>query len=457
MAMSTDQWREQAREHLMPHFTRASVWRSPELPVIVRGDGCYVYDDRGNRFLDGLAGLLCVNIGHGRRDIPAAASKQMETLAYSPVWSAAHPAAVEAAELITGLAPGDLDTVFFVSSGSEAVESAMKFARQYHRSHGEPERTKFIAREMSYHGTTLGALSLTGVPGYREPFLPLLPGVFHVPNTLGAEVPAGGSARDLPCVAAIEEVIEREGAGTIAALFAEPVQNGRGALVAPAGYWQALREICDTHGILLVADEVINAFGRLGTWFGVEREGVLPDLLTFAKGSTSGYAPLGGLLVRRPLVDQVFSGADGVFTHGATWGGHPVSTAVATANIMALRNEGVLANVVEHAPRFSAGLQDLASRHQSVREVRGTGYFYAIELMGDRDSGRELTTEQSLALLREVMPTAMRKVGLITRPDDRGATMLLLSPPLIADGTVLEELLGMVDAVLTETDRYTHG
>jgi len=455
--MSTDQLREQAREHLMPHFTRASVWKSPELPVIVRGDGCYVYDDHGNRFLDGLAGLFCVNIGHGRSDIPAAASKQMETLAYAPVWSAAHPAAVEAAELIAGLAPGDLDTVFFVSSGSEAVESAMKFARQYHRAHGEPERTKFIAREMSYHGTTLGALSLTGVPGYREPFLPLLPGVFHVPNTLGAEVAPGGSVRDLACVSAIEEVIEREGAGTIAALFAEPVQNGRGALVAPGGYWQALREICDTHGILLVADEVINGFGRLGTWFGVEREGVLPDLLTFAKGSTSGYAPLGGLLVRRPLAEQVFSGADGVFTHGATWGGHPVSTAVATANIMALRNEGVLANVEEHASRFSAGLQELVSGHQSVREVRGAGYFYAIELMADRDSGRELTTEQSLPLLREVMPTAMRKVGLIARPDDRGATMLLVSPPLIADGAVLEELLSMVDAVLTETDRYTHG
>ncbi len=448
--------RKEAREHLVPHFTRSSVWQSEELPVIVRGEGCYVYDDSGRRYLDGLAGLFCVNIGHGRTDIPAAAAKQMEQLAYSPVWSAAHPAAVEAAVLITELAPGDLDTVFFVSSGSEAVESAIKFARQYHRRRGEPLRTKFIAREFSYHGTTMGALSLTGVPGYRAPFGPLLDGVFHVPNTLGATVPAGGSVRDLPCIADIEELLEREGPDTFAAIFAEPVQNGRGALVPPEGYWQELRAICDRYGILLVADEVINAFGRLGHWFGVERFDVLPDLLTFAKGSTSAYAPLGGLLVRRPVAEAVLGGDDGIFTHGATWGGHPVATAVARANILALRGEGVLENVQEHAPRLERGLQSLVAAHPSVKEVRGTGYFYAIELTADRDGGRELTDEQSLALLRQVMPTAMRKVGLITRPDDRGATMLLVSPPLIADGAVIDELLVMVDAVLTETDRYTH-
>lgn len=440
----------------MPHFTRSSVWQSPELPVIVRGEGCYIYDDRGRRFVDGLAGLFCVNIGHGRSDIPAVAAKQMEQLAYAPVWSQAHPAAVEAATLVTELAPGDLDAVFFVSSGSEAVESAIKFSRQYHYQRGEPQRTKFIAREFSYHGTTMGALSLTGIPGYRAPFGPLLEGVFHVPNTLGATVPPGGSAKDLACIQAIEEVLEREGPETFAAIFAEPVQNGRGALVAPDGYWQELRAICDRYGILLVADEVINAFGRLGTWFGVERYGVQPDLLTFAKGSTSGYAPLGGLLVRRPLADVLFGGSDGIFTHGATWGGHPVSTAVAVANISALRNENVLGNVQENAPHFAASLHQMVASHPSVKEVRGTGYFYAIEFMADRDSGQELSQEQSLTLLRQVLPTAMRKVGLITRPDDRGATMLLLSPPLIADRALIDELMGMVDAVLSEADRFTH-
>ncbi len=449
--------REAARAHLVPHFTRASAWQSPDLPVIVRGEGCYVYDDQGRRFLDGLSGLFCVNIGHGRSDIAAAAAKQMETLAYATNWSAAHPASIEAASLIAGLAPGDLDAVFFVSSGSEAVESAIKFARQYHRTQGQPGRTKIISREMSYHGTTMGALSVTGLPSYREPFEPLLPGVFHVPNTLGATVPPGGSARDLACVEAIEEVIEREGADTIAAIFAEPVQNGRGALVPPEGYWAELRAICDRHGILLVADEVINSFGRLGRWFGVEREGVVPDLLTFAKGSTSGYAPLGGLIARRPLVDRLFEAPDGMFSHGATWGGHPVSTTVAIANIHALADEHVLDNVQANAPRLAAGLNELVGRHRVLKEVRGTGYFYALELMADSETGRELTHDQSTSLLRSVLPAAMRKVNLLTRPDDRGATMLVLAPPLIADAAVVDELLGQVDAVLDEAGRFVNG
>ncbi len=449
--------REAARAHLVPHFTRASAWQSPDLPVIVRGEGCYVYDDQGRRFLDGLSGLFCVNIGHGRSDIAAAAAKQMEPLAYATNWSAAHPASIEAASLIAGLAPGDLDAVFFVSSGSEAVESAIKFARQYHRSQGQAGRTKIISREMSYHGTTMGALSVTGLPSYREPFEPLLPGVFHVPNTLGATVPPGGSARDLACVEAIEEVIEREGADTIAAIFAEPVQNGRGALVPPEGYWAELRAICDRHGILLVADEVINSFGRLGRWFGVEREGVVPDLLTFAKGSTSGYAPLGGLIARRPLVDRLFEAPDGMFSHGATWGGHPVSTTVAIANIHALADEHVLDNVQANAPRLAAGLNELVGRHRVLKEVRGTGYFYALELMADSETGRELTHDQSTSLLRSVLPAAMRKVNLLTRPDDRGATMLVLAPPLIADAAVVDELLGQVDAVLDEAGRFVNG
>lgn len=446
--------RRQAQRHLMPHFTGGTTWRSPDLPVLVRGEGCYVYDDRGNRFLDGLSGLFCVNIGHGRSDIAAAAAKQMETLAFATNWSAVHPPSAEAAALIAELAPGDLDTVFFVSSGSEAVESAIKFTRQYHRAQGQPGRTKILARNMAYHGTTMGALSVTGISKYRDAFEPLLPGVFHVPNTLGCSVPDGGSVRDLPCLQAIEEVIEREGADTIAAIFAEPVQNGGGALVPPPGYWAELRALCDRTGILLVADEVINAFGRLGEWFGVNREGVVPDLLTFAKGSTSGYAPMGGLLVRRPLAEAVFAGPDGTFTHGATWGGHPVSTAVAVANITALRAERVPENVRNLGPVLSAGLQEIVQRHPTLREARGTGYFYALEFVADRDGARELSAEQSARILREVLPAAMRRVGLLTRPDDRGATMLILAPPLVADRAIIDQLLEQTDAVVGDVDHF---
>lgn len=447
--------RARAQRHLLPHFTRGQAWRSETLPLIVRGEGCYLYDDAGNRFLDGLAGLFCVNVGHGRTDIPAAATKQMEQLAYWTNWGAAHPASVDAATMIAEVAPADLDVTFFVNSGSEAVESAIKFARQYHRSQGDPARTKIIARDMAYHGTTLGALAVTGIPKFQEPFGPLMPGVLRVPHTLGERVPEGGTAADLPSVRAIRETIEREGADTIAAVFAEPVQNSRGALVPPDGYWQQLRAICDEHGILLVADEVICGFGRLGEWFGSTKLDVVPDLITFAKGATSGYAPLGGVLIRSPLVDAMLDSPEaGMFSHGATWGGHPVSTAVAVANLTALRDEDVPGNVRALEPHFQQGLDRIRDAHACVEEWRGTGFFYAIELTGDRDTGRALTAEQSTALVRDVMPRAMREVDLITRPDDRGATMLMLSPPLVADRVVLDDLLDKVDAVLAAVDGY---
>lgn len=447
--------RANAQKHLFPHFTRGAVWNDADLPVIVRGEGSYLYDDKGQRFLDGLAGLFCVNMGHGRSDIPAAATKQMEQLAYWSNWSAAHPASVEAATLIAGLAPGDLETVFFVNSGSEAVESAIKFARQYHVSQGHPERTKIISRDMSYHGTTLGALAVTGIPKLKAPFGRLMPDVLHVPHTLGETVPAGGTAADLPSVKALVAAIEAEGPETIAALFVEPVQNSRGALVPPEGYYPELRSICDRYGILMVSDEVICAYGRLGEWFGSAKYGVTPDLLTFAKGSTSGYAPLGGVLIREELAKGLLeSPLAGVFTHGSTWGGHPVSTAVAVANITAMRDEDVLGNVRRLEPHFQAGLNQIRDTHPSIREWRGTGFFYAIEFTGDRNTGRELTEQQGIELVREVMPRAMREVNLITRPDDRGATMMMLSPPLVADQDVLDELLAGIDAVVTAVDAH---
>ena len=451
---STDM-RSLAQQHLFPHFTRGQAWRDPGLLVIVRGEGCYLYDDHGKRYLDGLSGLFCVNMGHGRSDIAAAASKQLEQLAYWPNWSAAHPAAIEAATLISDLAPGDLNRVFFVNSGSEAVESAIKFARQFHASQGQSERTKILSRDMSYHGTTLGALAVTGIPKYKAAFGPLMPGVRHFPHTLGESIPEGGTATDLPSIQKLLEIIAEEGSETIAALFAEPVQNSRGALVPPEGYWQELRAICDRYGILLVADEVICGFGRLGEWFGSTKFGVVPDLLTFAKGSTSGYAPLGGLIIREELAETLLdSQSAGIFMHGSTWGGHPVSTAVAVANITAMRDEGVLKNVRKLEPFLQAGLDKIVESHPSIREWRGTGFFYALEFTGNRHTGRELTQQQELDLVREVMPKAMRAVNFMTRPDDRGATLLMISPPLVADRTVLEELLASVDAVAAAVDTY---
>ncbi|WP_406071832.1 aspartate aminotransferase family protein [Streptomyces sp. NBC_01020] len=450
-------FRARAQRHLGQHFTRQDVWQSDELPVFVRGEGCYLYDEQGRRFLDGLAGLFCVNMGHSRGDIVTAATRQMETLAYSTNWGAAHPPAVEAASLIAELAPGDLDVTWFVNSGSEAVETAIKFARQYHRSQGHSERTKIISRDMSYHGVTLGALSVTGLPKIRDPFLPLLPGIRHVPNTLGHTGDCG-PADELECVRAIEAAILEEGPETVAAVFAEPVQNGRGALVPPDGYWRELRRICDRYGVLLVADEVICSFGRLGHWFGSGYFGVVPDMITFAKGSTSGYAPLGGMIAREPLVRGLYEApGGGTFTHGATWGGHPVSTAVAVANITAMRDEKVLENVGGLGPELRAGLDEIKRRHRVVKDVRGMGFFYAVEFTADRDSGRELSPEQSQKVLREVLPQAFRKTGVILRPDDRGATMLMISPPLVADREVLDELLAAVDVMVGDVEKSVIG
>ncbi|WP_370937348.1 aspartate aminotransferase family protein [Amycolatopsis sp. cg13] len=450
--MNVTELRATARRHLGPHFTRKDTWQS-EFPVFVRGEGSYLIDTEGRRHLDGLAGLFCVNMGHGRADIAKAAAEQVGTLAYASNWGSAHPPSIEAARIIADLAPGDLGTTFFVNSGSEAVETALKFVRQYHRSQGAPERTKIISREMAYHGTTMGALSVTGLPKIKEPFGPLLPGIRHVPNTLGFTGDCG-PADQLDCVRAIEAVILEEGPETVAAVFAEPVQNGRGALVPPEGYWPALRALCDKYGILLVSDEVICSFGRLGHFFGHGLTGVVPDLITFAKGSTSGYAPLGGVIVREQLVTELYdSPKGGVFTHGATWGGHPVSTAIAVANISAMRDEKVPEHVLSEGPKLQAALESLKDAHRCVKDVRGTGFFYAIELMADRDGGRELTNEESLTVLREVLPESFRRTGVILRGDDRGATMLMISPPLVADTDVLDELLHGVDGMLTDVEK----
>ena len=441
--------RERAQRHLVPHFTRGDAWRADDLVVIDRGEGCYVWDADGNRYLDALAGLFCTNLGHGRSDLTAAAAKQMDKLAFYSNWGFAHPSSIEAASMIAGVAPGDLDRVFFVNSGSEAVESALKFARCYHLANGDEQRHKVIARSWAYHGTSLGALALTGIPNLRDPFLPMLAGpVRHVPNTLGCQLEPGQSAAELACVTAIEEAIEAEGPETVAMVIAEPVQNGRGALVPPEGYWRELRRICDAHGVLLCADEVINSFGRLGHWFGSERFGAAPDMITFAKGVTSAYVPLGGLVVRDSLVERVWDSPLAMYVHGSTFGGHPVSTAVAAANMTALRDENVMAGVLRNEDRLATGLRDLMAAHACVKDVRGTGYFYAVEMMRDRDSGTDLTeAEFSKLLPGGVLERFVREARVLVRPDSRGAAMLMISPPLVADAEVIDDLLSRVDQV----------
>src|SRR5215211_2108133 len=287
---------DKARRHLWMHFTRMGAYdEHHEIPILVRGEGCYVWDEQGDRLLDGLSSLFCVNAGHGRAELGEAAAKQAKELGFYTNWSHAHPPAIELASRIAELAPGDLNRVFFTSGGSEAVESAWKLVRAYYKEKGEAQRTKIIARETAYHGTSLGALAITGITPLRTPFEPLTPGSCHVPNTNSYRWP-----EDRDPLWAAEQLahrIEFEGPETVAAVILEPVQNSGGCFVPQDGYFQRVREICDRHGVLLISDEVICSWGRLGHYFGSERYGYEPDILTTAKGLTSAYAPMGALIV----------------------------------------------------------------------------------------------------------------------------------------------------------------
>jgi adenosylmethionine-8-amino-7-oxononanoate aminotransferase len=370
-------------ENLMLHFTPyAEDWS--KLPVIVSGEGCYVTDDRGNRYIDGLAGLFTTQVGHGRTELAEVAARQMKELGFFPNWSFQHPRSLELARKISEIAPGDLNSTFFVSSGSEAVETVIKLARQYHKANGEATRYKFISRRIAYHGTTMGALSVTGLPSFKAPFEPLLQGFMHVPNT--QQDPEGAAD-------AIEEAIEFGPPETVAAVILEPVQNAGGCLVPPPNYWRRVREICDRHGVLLVSDAVICAFGRLGEWFGIERFDVVPDMMSFAKGVTSGYLPMGGVVVNDKMSETLRQHAP-MFMHGSTFGGHPVSAAVASENIRIIEREKLLENVRNLEGYFEGELRRLAERHPVVKEIRGMGFFWAVEVNAERADGTPLEGDE---------------------------------------------------------------
>lgn len=444
---------ELAEGNLWLHFTRTSDWRGddPSVPVLVRGEGCHLWDANGKRYVDGLSALFCAQLGYDQPTLVEAARHQMETLPFATNWAYAHEPAIELARLIAERFPGDLDHVFFVNSGSEAVESAMKLAIQYHRSRGE-DRWKFISRNYAYHGTSFGALGMTGLAGLRKPFEPLRPGHFHAPNTneYRCRTSLACPPCDLSCARSIEQIVLAEGPDQIAAIFVEPVQNAGGCFMPPEGYLDEVRRICDEYGILMVSDEVICAFGRLGTWTGAERFGYLPDVITFAKGVTSAYAPLGGVAFRRHIGVELGRERTSMFLHGSTWGGHPVACAVGVANIRAFEDQGVLDNVNANGPWLGEQLHALRAKHEMIGDVRGTGYFWALELVKDREHKVMFDAEETERLLRGFLSKRLLELGLICRADDRDEPVIQLSPPLIADREVLGEILAIVDTVLTE-------
>jgi adenosylmethionine-8-amino-7-oxononanoate aminotransferase len=443
---------EKAKRHLWLHFTRMSSYAHADMQVIVRGEGQYVYDQNGKRYLDGLAGLFVSQIGHGRTEVAEAGARQASELAYFPLWSYAHPQAIELADRLAAMAPGQLNRVFFTSSGSEAVESAWKLAKQYFKSIGQPSRYKVLSRSIAYHGTSMGALAITGLPGIKEPFEPLPAGGVRVPNTNFYRAPAfvadDEAAFGVWAADEIERAIEQEGPDSVAAVFLEPVQNSGGCFPPPPGYLQRVREICDRHGVLLVSDEVICAFGRLGHYFGCDRYGYEPDIITFAKGVTSGYAPLGGMMVADRLMEP-FNAGHASFLHGVTFAGHPVSCAVAMANLDVFEKEDLLGNVRANEDAFRATLGKLNDL-PIVGNVRGAGYFYGIELVKDKATKTTFDDDESERLLRGFLSHALFDAGLICRADDRGDPVIQLSPPLTCTQEHFDEMEQILRTVLTE-------
>jgi adenosylmethionine-8-amino-7-oxononanoate aminotransferase len=488
---STRDLQQAAKEHLWMHFTRMGGFGVEDVPIIVRGDGCYLEDANGKRYLDALAGLFSVNIGYSfGEEIGQAALEQMRELPFYTNWSYAHPRAIELAEEVASLAPGDLNRVFFCSGGSEAVESAWKLARQYYAARGEkslrglvtpgaragaqepevdhdalvaaaagarPRRYKAIARHIAYHGTTLGALSINGIPAIRTPFEPLLAEVRHVSNTNRYHRPPEETEAEFTqfLLDELEQAILMMGPETVCLVHMEPVQNAGGCFTPPEGYWRGVREICDRYDILLSADEVITAFGRLGHWFGSERYDIRPDIVTSAKGLSSSYAAIGAVIATDRVMEP-FLGATSMFSHGITFGGHPVMCAIALKNIEIMKREGIVERVRATEDAFRSTLAQLLDL-PIVGDLRGTGFFYAIELVKDRDTRETFSEEECERLLRGFLSNALFDAGLICRADDRGDPVIQISPPLVAGQVEFDEMTSILGEVLTEASKLMHG
>jgi adenosylmethionine-8-amino-7-oxononanoate aminotransferase len=439
-----------ARDHLWLHFTRMGGYRDVDVPIIVRGEGCYLEDANGKRYLDALAGLFAVQLGYSYGDeIGRAAHEQMRELPFYTNWSYAHPRAIELAAEVASLAPGDLNRVFFVSGGSEAVESAWKLARQYHAARGE-RRWKAIARRTAYHGTTMGALSINGIAALRSPFEPLVPDVVHVRNTNRYHRPEEESEEQFTAFLLddLEQAIVGAGSATVAMVICEPVQNSGGCFTPPAGYFRGVRELCDRYGILLCADEVITGFGRTGRWFGSETYDIRPDLITCAKGLSSAYAAIGAVVAHDRVMEPFLEGRS-TFMHGITFGGHPVMAAIALKNIEILKRERVVEHVAETQEAFRATLAQLLEL-PIVGDLRGTGFFYALELVKDKETRETFDAEESETLLRGFLSGELFARGLICRADDRGDPVVQISPPLVAGQAEFDEIAGVLGDVLEE-------
>ncbi|SEP44702.1 aminotransferase class III-fold pyridoxal phosphate-dependent enzyme [Amycolatopsis saalfeldensis] len=444
-----------AHRHLWRHFAPMAAADQEDLKLIVRGEGSYLVDAGGRRYLDGLSNLYCVNVGYSYgEEIGQAALEQYRELGYHSSWATTHPRAVELAQRIAELAPGDLNHVFPTTSGGDSVETAWKIARQYHLLRGE-NRWKAISRHMAYHGTSLGALSLMGIPGSRSQFEPLLAGVVHARNTRRIGRPDAETEDEFTVFLLddLEQRIISEDPATVAMIMVEPVQNSGGALTPPRGYAEGVRALADKYGILLVADETVTAFGRMGEWFATARYDFRPDLVTMAKGLSSAHAVIGAVAA----TDQVFepfTRAGVTFKHGNTFGGHPVMTAVALKNLEIMERLKLPGRVRDLEGALEKALRSLEDLDVVV-EVRGAGYLWAIELAATRPDGSALTAAELDRLYgTKALAAPLQDRGVMLRVSlDPGYPVISVAPPLVAGEAEFVLLTDALRDVLTIVDR----
>lgn len=416
--------------------------------VIERGEGIYLWDNEGRQYIDALSGLWVVAVGHGRAELAEVAADQARRLAYANTFAYATEPALELADELARLAPPGFARVHFANSGSEAVELALKIAKQYHYNRGEGKRYKVISRIGSYHGQTAGALSVNGASyAVRQPFEPLVPGAVRVPGVNCDHCPYEKSFPEcnVYCARAVAGFIEAERPETVAALIAEPISIANGNAMPPKAYWQTLRDICDAYGILLIADEVINGFGRTGRWWGIEHFGVTPDLMTVAKQLSSGYAPIGAVLVHERVAAEFEGGPNRAFVSGLTFAGHPVACAVARANIELLKRERLPENASVVGSYLGERLREVAKARRAVAAVRGVGLLWALEIVRDRETNEPYPTHE----LTPQLEASLRRRGLLTR----AGPLLFLAPPLVTNREEVDAIVEIVDDALAELER----
>jgi len=440
----------QALDHVWIHSANyVELAERRGLKVFDHGKGCLLYDVHGKEYVDGISGLWVVNAGHGRQEIGDAMARQAGQLAYVSSASYTNVPAIQLSEIIAELTPGDLDRVFFCSGGSEAVESALKIAKQVQALRGFPKRYKIIARRGSYHGATFGAMSLTsGNRSQQEKYFgPLMHGVFHVPspNHYRNDFGLAGEAGDIMCARYLEQEIEFQGADTVAAVIGEPISSANGVHVPSPAYWKLVREICDRQGVLLILDEVITGWGRTGRWFASEHFDVVPDILTMAKGLSSGYAPIAAAVVR-PSVYEIFKQDETVFGHLLTFGGQAVACAAAIANIEILRRERLPERAAEQGEYLLAGLRSLVDSHPTVGDARGIGLLTAIEIVKDK-ALKEKWGRDSAYIKR--LNELLNERGLLARVWD----VLHVAPPLVVSRAEVDRIVGILDDSLTSAER----